>query len=105
VVANFFAIEDVVEVKNVPITIERKDGWMKIALPNTDIEIEVMKGKNGLPIKIDNLPWPGFPAPPLIDHTQYKTIVLKHEGGEQQFDYSGSNGFTATIASNAADAH
>ena len=35
---------------------------MTISTPNTTAEIEIMKGKNGKPIKIENLPSPGFPA-------------------------------------------
>lgn len=100
----FFAIENVLEVANVPITIERSAERMKISTPNTFAEIEVMKGKNGKPIKIQNLPSPDFPAPPYLDHTQYRSIVLKHEAADKRFEYEGSNGFTAIIeADSAAD--
>jgi hypothetical protein len=91
----FFAIDNVLEVQNVPITVEREGEQIKVSVPNSMIEIEVMKGKNGKPIKIDNLPWTGFPGPPLLDHTQYKSVVLKHEGGEEAFEHSGTNGVTA----------
>ena len=56
-----------------------------------------MKGKNGKPIKIANLPAHGFPVPPLLDHTQYRSVILKHEAEDEQFEYSGTNGFTARI--------
>jgi UDP-N-acetylglucosamine enolpyruvyl transferase len=95
----------VLEVKNVSISVERTGERMKISMPNTTVDIEIMKGKNGKPIKIENLPWPGFPAPPFDDLTQYKTIVLKHTSGDQEFDYTGTNGFTATIEANATDSH
>jgi hypothetical protein len=94
---DFFAIENVLEVKNVPISVERSGERMKISTPNTTAEIEIMRGKNGKPIKIENLPWPGFPAPPLLDHTQYRSVILKHEAEDEQFEYSGTNGFTARI--------
>jgi len=94
---DFFAIENVLEVKNVPISVERSAERMTISTPNTTAEIEVMKGKNGKPIKIENLPSPDFPAPPLLDHTQYRSVVLKHEAEDKQFEYSGTNGFTARI--------
>jgi hypothetical protein len=94
---DFFAIENVLEVKNVPLSVERSAERMKISTPNTTAEIEVMKGKNGKPIKIENLPSPGFPAPPFLDHTQYRSIIIKHEGEDKQFEYSGTNGFTARI--------
>jgi hypothetical protein len=93
----FFASENVLEVKNVPITVERTAERIKISTPNTTAEIEVMKGKNGKPIKIENLPAPAFPAPPYLDHTQYRSVILKHEAEDKQFEYSGTNGFTARI--------
>ena len=93
----FFAIENVLEVKNVPITVERSAERMKISTPNTMAEIEIMKGKNGKPIKIENIPVPDFPAPPMLDHTQYRSVILKHEAQDKQFEYSGTNGFTARI--------
>ena len=94
---DFFAIDNVLEVKNVPISVERIDDRLKISTPNTIAEIEVMKGKNGKPIKIQNLPSPDFPAPPFLDHTQYRSITLLHQGKYKQFEYSGTNGFTAKI--------
>jgi hypothetical protein len=94
---DFFAIENVLEVKNVPLSIERTAETVKISTPNTTAEIEIMKGKNGKPIKIANLPSPDFPAPPFLDHTQYRSVILKHEGEDKQFEFSGTNGFTAKI--------
>ena len=94
---HFFAIENVLEVKNVPISVERSAERMTIYTPNTTVEIGVMKGKNGKPIKIENLPAPEFPAPPFLDHTQYRSVILKHEAEDKQFEYSGTTGFTARI--------
>ena len=101
----FFAIENVVEVKNVPISIERGEGTIKVSTPKTTAHIEMMMGKNGEAIKIANLPWPGFPAPPLLDHTQYKTILLKHESNAQVFEHSGTSSFTANIDVDSAEEH
>ncbi len=68
----FFAVENVLEVMNVPISVERSAERMKISTPNTTAEIEIMKGKNGKPIKIENLPSPDFPAPPMLDHISHR---------------------------------
>jgi hypothetical protein len=46
---------------------------------------------------IQNLPAPAFPAPPLLDHAQYRSVILKHEAEDEQFEYSGTNGFAARI--------
>lgn len=101
----FFAVDNVLEVKNVPIAVERRDESVRISTPNTTAQIEVMTGKNGKPIKIHNLPWPDFPAPPLLDHTQHRTIVLKHQSEGEEFEYSGTNAFTAKIEADATAAH
>ena len=93
----FFAIDNVVEVKQVPIEVERGEGTIKVSTPNTVAHIEMMKGLNGEPIKIMNLPAPSFPGPEFHDHTQYKTILLKHDGGEQSYEHTGSTAFTANI--------
>jgi hypothetical protein len=93
----FFASDNVLEVRNVPISVERSTERMKISTANTTAEIEMMKGKNSKPIKIENLPSPEFPAPPYLDHTQYRSVILKHEAEDKQFEYSGTTGFTAKI--------
>ncbi len=94
---HFFAIENVLEVKRVPLTVERSAERIKIVAPNTSTEIEVMRGKSGEVIKIANMPAPSFPAPEFQDHTQYRSVMLKHEAEDKQFEYSGTNGFTARI--------
>jgi hypothetical protein len=98
---HFFAIENVLEVRRVPISVKRSADRMRIAAPGTTAEIEVMRGKNGKPIKIDNLPSPSFPAPPFQDHTQYRSVILKHEAADKRFEFSGTNGFTARIEATA----
>ena len=72
-------------------------------LRHRNTHIKMMLGKNGNPIKIANLPSPSFPAPPYLDHTQYETILLKHESKEQTFEYAGTNGFTAKINANSKE--
>jgi len=99
----FFAIENVLEVKNVPISVERSAESMKISTPNTAAEIEIMKGKNGQPIKIENIPTPEFPTVPMLDHTQYRSVFLKHEAADKPFEYSGTNAFTARIKAASSD--
>ena len=94
---HFFAVENVLEVKNVPIAVERDAERLRISTPNTTAEIEVMVGKNGEPIEIENLPSPAFPAPPFLDHRQYRSVILEHVAEDKQFEYSGTNGFTARI--------
>ena len=93
----FFAVENVLEVKNVPVSVARSEGKVRFSVPGTTVEIEVMKGADGKPIRIQGLPVPEFPGPPFLDFTQYRSVRLNHKGGEQQFDYTGTNGYTARI--------
>ncbi len=74
------------------IEIKRNDDRIRFSVPTSVVELEVVKGKNGKPIKIMNLP-----MPMLDDHTQYKSIVLSHTGQNQEFSYTGTNGLTSRI--------
>jgi hypothetical protein len=44
------------------------------------------------------MPAPEFPAPAFLDHTQFKSVSLVHRGKGEEFDYSGTNGFVAKLA-------
>lgn len=93
----FFAVKNVLEVKNAPIRVERSEGRVRISTENTVAEIVVMKGRNGRPIKSENLPVPEFPAPPYEDHTQYRSVILRNTSPNGSFEYSGTNGYTARL--------
>jgi len=78
--------------EKVPVKIERTSTYIKFSVPTSKVEIEMMRGKDGKPIKIQNLP-----APSLSGHTQYKSIILSHQSDDKKFSYSGTNGFTSKI--------
>lgn len=82
----------VLSIEKTPITIERSDGRIMFSTPVSKVEIEVMKGRDGKPIKIENLP--DFP-----DYTQYKSITnsFKSDKKDTAFSYSGTNGLTAKM--------
>ncbi len=93
-----FAISNVIEVKRVPVSLTRQGDRVRFSVPNTTVDIELMRGAGGLPIKTEGLPhWDSGKAPPYLGHTQYRMVELKHQGGEQHFSYSGTNGYTARI--------
>ena len=85
------------EVRNVPISVTRTDDRVKITTVGTLVELEQIRNAAGEPIKVVGLPARGFPAPPYLNHTQYKTIALVHDSESGKFDFSGTNGFTAEI--------
>ncbi len=84
-------------IEKVPISIERTEDRIKFSIPSTTVEIEMMKGLNGKPIKIQNISAQNVPLPLLIDHTQYKSITLSHDSKDKKFSYSGTNGLTARL--------
>jgi len=96
-IAEGFFAGPVREVRNVPISVTRTDERVKITADGTIVEIEQIRNAAGEPIKVVGLPARGFPAPPYLNHTQYKTIALVHDSENEKFDFSGTNGFTAEI--------
>lgn len=86
------AKEKVLSTEKVPVSIERTATKVKFSVPASTVEIEIMKGRDGKPIKIQNLP-----GSYNIDYTQYKSITLSHHSKDKEFSYSGTNGATSKI--------
>ncbi len=82
---------EVLSTQIVPITVERTATMVKFSVPDSKVEIELIKGLNDKPIKIVNLP-----IAHLKDYTQYKSTILDHKG-EKKFSYSGTNGLTSKV--------
>ncbi len=78
--------------EKVPVAIEKTSTNIKFSVPASMVEIEMMKGRDGKPIKIQNLP-----VPYMNDHTQYKSITVSHKSEDKEFKHSGTNGLTAKI--------
>lgn len=89
---------EILALEKAPVSIERSKSKLKFAVPASVVEIEMMKGRDGKPIKIQNLS-----LPYAIDHTQYKSITNWHEGEDKSFSYSGTNGFTAKVEASSKD--
>lgn len=79
------------QVTKAPITMEMTDTRVRFSTPGTTVDMEVMKGDGGKPVKVLNLPSPLFQ-----DYTQYRSTVHQHTNGEHTFSHSGTNGFTST---------
>ncbi len=75
-----------------PVSIERTATKVKFSVPASEVEIEMMEGRGGNPIKIENLP-----APFLMDYTQFKSVNNSHKSKDKEFSYSGTNGFTSKV--------
>jgi hypothetical protein len=74
------------------VSIKKTDTSVKFSVPASTVEIEMMKGWEGKPIKIQNIA-----APYTRDYTQYKSITTSHKSKDKEFKHSGTNGMTTSI--------
>lgn len=88
----FFADMEVLAIEKVPVAVERSASKVKFSVPASTVEIEMMTGRDGKPIRIQNLP-----AAYTVGHTQYKSITNSHKSDDKEFAYSGTNAFTSKI--------
>ena len=90
---------EIISKEKVKISVERASDRVKFSVPASTVEIEMMEGLGGKPIKVDNLR-----KPFLDDYTQYKSISNIHQSDEHKFSHSGTNGRVSRLAasSNAA---
>ena len=90
---------EIISKEKVKISVERTSDRVKFSVPASTVEIEMMEGLGGKPIKVDNLPLPF-----LDDYTLYKSISNIHQSDEHKFSHSGTNGVVSRLAasSNAA---
>ena len=91
-IIGFLADTKVLSTERVPVSVERTATKVKFSVPASTVEIEVMKGRDGKPIKIENLP-----APYLMGCTQYKSVTNSHHSKDKEFSYSGTNGLTSKV--------
>lgn len=91
-VFQFPATMMVLSTEKVPVSIERTATTVKFSVPASTVEIEMMEGWDGKPIKIHNLPYLG-----LADYTQYKSVTTAHQSEDKEFSYSGTNGLTSWL--------
>lgn len=84
-------------VETVPLIVERSGDRVKYSVAATTVELALVEGADGQPIRLENLPAKGAPFPKLRDHTQYKSIHLDHDSGDHKFSWSGRNGFSSKL--------
>lgn len=75
-----------------PITMELTEKRVTFSGPESSVEMEVMQGAGGRPVKILNLPNPAYQ-----EYTQYRSVTHRHASADHSFSYSGTNGFTSTM--------
>ena len=75
-----------------PSTMDLTEKRVRFSGPESSVDMEVLSGFGGKPVKVLNLPSPAFQ-----DYTQYKSVTHKHASDKTTFSYSGTNGFTSTM--------
>jgi hypothetical protein len=75
-----------------PITMDITEKKVRFSGPESSVEMDVMAGFGGKPVKIDNLPNPAYQ-----DYTQYKSVSHTHSSDKARWSHSGTNGFTSTM--------
>jgi hypothetical protein len=75
-----------------PITMEITEKRVTFSGPESSVDMEYMRGFDGKPVKILNLPNPAYQ-----DYTQFKSVTHEHHSTQNSFKYTGTNGFTSTM--------
>jgi hypothetical protein len=88
----YFPEDTFVSWEKAPVTVERTATNIKFSVPTSTADFELMKGRDGNPIKIQNLVVPFYE-----DYTQYKTLTLDHSSSDKEFSHSGTSGQAGII--------
>ena len=93
----FLGLGAIETVEVVAVEAERTETTVAYAVPESAVELEVVVGANGEPIRLTNLPVKGLPFPDFHDHTQYTSVRSTHESAAHRFAWQGRNGFVARV--------
>lgn len=75
------------------VSVEKSKSRIRFSVPDSKVDMEVMEGQDGKPIRIENLTVPYF----LNGYTQYTARTTSHQRGGTEFSYSGTNGATSHV--------
>ena len=75
-----------------PVTMDITESRVRFSGPESSVDMEVMRGFGGKPVKVLNLPSAAFQ-----DYTQYKSAAHKHSSDKATWSHSGTNGFTSKM--------
>jgi len=75
-----------------PIAMDITAKRVRFSGPESSVDMEVMTGYNGQPVKILNLPNAAYQ-----DYTQFKSVTHTHKSDKATWSHTGTNGFTSTM--------
>ncbi len=87
-----FAEYGVTGTERTQLLITRAPTRLKFEAPAFRVDMEMMKGRDGKPIEVRNLP-----AEFLRGYTQYVSVENSHEDATSGFRYQGTNAFTSRL--------
>ncbi len=81
----------------VPLQVERSAEKVSFSVPDSSVEIALMRGLNGKPITIDGLPSAAF-----HNYVQYASVVHRHKSAAAEWSHTDTNGFTSRMIASSA---
>ena len=75
-----------------PIKIERTNTVTKYSVPGSHAEIAMLKGLDGDPVRLTNLPFRY-----TFDYIQYRTLKSEHKSENENFSHSGTHAFVGRV--------
>lgn len=78
--------------ERVPLRVDRGTDRLAFSTPASEVEMKLLPGMDGEPIRIAGLPSNAF-----FDYVQYESVRHIHRGGEREWSYSGTNGFVSRM--------
>ena len=79
-------------IERVPLSVTRTDELITITAPESRVEMKPLAGLDGSRIRID-----GLPSNTFHDYVQYESVVHTHDGPDDQWSHTGTNGFTSRM--------
>jgi len=76
----------------VPLSIEEGTDSFRFSVPESTVEMKLLPGLDGAPIRITGLPNRAY-----HDYVQHESVVHAHSGPDLQWSHSGTNGFRSVM--------
>lgn len=78
--------------ERVRLTVEEGEGTLRFSVPESTVEMKLLPGLGGVPIRVSGLPNPAY-----HDYVQYESVVHAHNGPDLEWSHSGTNGFQSVM--------
>jgi hypothetical protein len=79
-------------VERVKLDVVREAETIRFASPASRVEMKLVPGLDGAPIRIT-----GLPSPVFHDYVQYESVVHEHASEGERWSHTGTNGFTSRM--------